>query len=263
MERLLGWKFWAFTIIGYVFVTLTGGQVFYNWLKFGIGINDLPAFETLAQVLFGAIFFVLFLKPVWRHIWRWPIIGPWLSREVFPDLNGEWDVEMISNWSRIEVMKGAAKDTTLPRYDAETGYPTVGLMKVKTFEKAVIDQGWGSVRMTLHPSADRPHDSHAKAEESITIAFDLLRDGTGRPQVAYLYVQKNKMIDLAATDVPDFLGAAMLTVIQDDTDQLKLKGTYFTARSWVKGLNTAGELTLTKRSEKSIKNAFTHEEGQS
>jgi hypothetical protein len=247
MERLLGWKFWAFAVMGYVFSALSVGQALHGWLN--KEISHLPALEKLAPMLFGAIFFVLFLKPVWRWFWRLPILGPWLSRTVFPDLNGEWDVKLITNWPRIEAMKKAAKDSAVPRYDAENGYGTVDLRTVETFEKAVIDQGWSGVKMTLHVLADRAHDSSDKAEESVTISFDLLRDRVGRSQIAYVYAQKNKMPNLAVTDVDDFFGAAVLTVLDERANQMK--GTYFTARNWVRGYNTAGELTLTRRSETS------------
>jgi hypothetical protein len=248
MERLLGWKFWAFTLTGYLFTALTIGQELYIWLQAQVGGNHLFAFESIASALFGTIFFILYLKPVWRWIWRQPIIGPWLSRNIFPDLNGEWDiVTMVSNWPRIDAMHVAAKDATLPRYDAKNEFKTVKLLKVETFEKAVIDQGWSKVSMTLYPkNEDKP--DHAKAEESVTIAFDLLWDYDGKPQIAYLYVQKNKMEDLEASDVPDFLGAAKLALKEDDSGRLRLAGPFFTARSWVCGFNTAGELTLVKRS---------------
>ncbi len=256
MERLLGWKFWAFTVTGYVFSALTVGQTFYDWLG-RIGIDSLPAFEKLAPMFFGGIFFVVFLKPVWRRIWRCPVIGAWLSRKVFPDLNGDWDVVMSSNWDRIDRMKNAAEKAALPRYDAEKDYVDVPLKAVSTFKKAIIDQGWGGVTMTLIPKSKNPDDD-AKAEESITIAFDLLRDRVGQSQLAYLYVQKNKMDNLATTDVPEVLGAALLTVVEVENEPLKLKGTYFTARSWVQGLNTAGILALTKQPEKSANRVPAH-----
>jgi hypothetical protein len=247
MERLLGWKFWTYTIGGYLITALSFEQVIST--RWGVAVPDWLN-KFLPQVL-GLLIGIFFLKPVWRRVWQYPIIGPWFSRNVFPDLNGEWDVEMFSNFPRIEAMKNAAKDASLARYDADKDYENVKLMPVKTFEKAVIDQNWGGVTMTLHPKPNSS-DPGAKAEDSVTIAFDLLRDGAGRPQIAYVFVQKNKLNNLASTDVPEFLGAAVLTVNEGAT---QLQGTYFNARSLAKGFNTAGKLTLTKRPEKSAQDA--------
>src|SRR3546814_8761011 len=77
------------------------------WLILGVylGVNSiaqwlqaelrLSSAITLGWMLISA----LLLNPVWRWVWKKvPPLGRW----IFPDLNGEWDVEIVSNHSRSE-----------------------------------------------------------------------------------------------------------------------------------------------------------------
>src|SRR3546814_11391719 len=74
------------------------------WLILGVerGVNSsaqwvqaelrLSSAITLGWMLMSA----LLLNPVWRWVWKKvPPLGRW----IFPDLNGEWDVEIVSNHS--------------------------------------------------------------------------------------------------------------------------------------------------------------------
>src|SRR3546814_13430606 len=76
------------------------------WLILGVylGVNSiaqwlqaelrLSSAITLGWMLISA----LLLNPVWRWVWKKvPPLGRW----IFPDLNGEWDVESVSNHSKI------------------------------------------------------------------------------------------------------------------------------------------------------------------
>lgn len=60
-----------------------------------------------------------------------------------------------------------------------------------------------------------------------------------RPRLLYIY--KNETAVPVNSDASQHLGAAYLEV---SADGQSLEGTYWTARSWTKGLNTAGRIEL-------------------
>lgn len=244
MDRLLGWKFWTGTVAAYYLTFYHVTRPAYDMIKPAL-VNYFPAaslFSTpvdeYAPAIFALIFGLLFSKPIWRSLWRVPGLGAQLADWIFPDLNGVRDVELSSNWPRVDAMQTAAKDVSAPRFDANN-YESVPLGVPQKFT-ATINQDWTSVTMKLTPQADK-----AVMRESQTIAFDLVRGPNRQPQIAYVYDQKNRAENVASTDENDVPGAALVTVAPDGRT---MQGNYFTRRNWLKGLNTAGEVKFRRLS---------------
>lgn len=241
MERLLGWKFWGSILAIYtsVVVWLAGNINALSEKATTLTGLDITYFinESWLPALLGFLIFICFLKPVWRRFWRMPLLGKWLSSSVFPDLNGEWDVTLRSNWPVIDKMRLAAKGTDGPRFNPDDNRAELSEIKLR----ARINQSWFGVQMEMHrPDAQGPMDM------SRTISFDLIPETGGHPPaIAYVYDQANRPEDIDPTDLTDFLGAARLEV-RDDDGTLTLKGHYFTGRNWTKGYNTAGTIEMVR-----------------
>ena len=249
MLRVFGWKSWVF--VGFLYGGIPPcGQFAGFWFP---GLAQYwPSPQTwLVYVppVLAVIALILAWKPVWRMVW-WAV--PPL-REHFPDLNGTWDMRLQSNFSRIEKMKDAAMDANPKRVPFDRGAMPAVPLSVHTLT-AVIDQRWLGVTMKVEAARTKDgvpvvDDSRAPIiNRSRTLSFDIIPASGSKPaELAYIYEQINKAdkIDLR-TDGPEFLGAAFLKVIDENT----LEGAYMTGREWVKGLNAAGFVTLTRRQER-------------
>lgn len=264
MERLLGRKFWLVTVVGYLAVLQVLGErllACLHWLGAKLPtLGWLLSFFSDSVIMgaaVGMLVAVLFAKRTWRMVAALPLARGYFERIVFPDLNGEWDVELQSNWLRIDAMAKASASIEAPRYNPDH-FDSVPLLVVK--KKAQIDQNWTSVSMTLSdaplaspvlpdpvlPDGDPDAGNIAPKKlllRSETIAFDLLRDAKGRPQLAYVYKQENDPAAAVPSSDDEFLGAAFLSV---DDSGLRMTGKYFQHQQCKKGFNAAGFITLTR-----------------
>lgn len=245
MERMLGRKFWLSSVTAFVLSTISVGADIAAWVGgwllevplFRYIFGDSPDWSQWAVVPITAITAFLFWKPVWRLLWRTPFLGDKLADRVFPDLNGTWDVTFQSNWPMIRKMQQAAADKGLPEYD-------VSRLEKPEFQEekatAVISQSWYGVSMEISRAGP-----NSKILRSVTIAFDLIgKTGTSPHKLAYVYDQENAYDNRDPLDSDGFLGGAMLSVSEDHNT---LTGVYFTNRSWIKALNTAGSIILKRR----------------
>jgi SMODS-associating 2TM, beta-strand rich effector domain len=238
MAKLLGLRFWIFCA---VFLTASG-MTFWPWTiaklssvapLLGSYTSPTPNFQVLASIVWSTIaaFFL-----IWKQIWKLPIIGPWLSRIIFPDLNGEWKVVVNSNWPIIDKMRNAAKDKKVPRFDpVNEAHLRPDLLSTEFI--ATIEQKWLSTEITFK------HNQKTPLLNSIPLSADLIgKEGAEPKRLAMIYRQANSPLP-AHTDEHSFLGAALLRVSDDGKT---LQGNYWTNRSWDKGLNAAGEIILTR-----------------
>jgi hypothetical protein len=204
----------------------------------------LAAFDALRPLLMGAgvavsrgtvvlavqlIFTLVLLNPVWRFFWR---KIPKLNQLIYPDLNGEWDVEVSSNWPRIQAMIAAASGNR-PHLDftngAESQLPPLATYKMR----ACITQSWFKMNMTMwNPSGDGP------IKESKTLMVEPFRGEGGRHGLAYIFQQENETDDPG--DDRSFRGAAWLTLDRGSTRVLC--GRMWSDRAWRRGSNTAANL---------------------
>lgn len=215
--------FFAWIVVGLVLLVPAVERVWSG----GLRISSIPAIAWL-------IFSTLLINPVWRWVWkRVPALSQW-----FPDLNGEWDVEIYSNWSRQTQLFEAAAGN-LDHFDIRT-CPVDQLAELELVRlKAEISQGWWTFEMHVwNPEGDTP------IEGSDTVMVDpFAAKGLQPPGIFYFYKQRN--VTANVSDDAEFYGAARLTY---DRKTGKLTGLAWTARKWARAINTAGPITFTRPS---------------
>jgi hypothetical protein len=176
---------------------------------------------------------VLFLTPTWRLVWK---VVPQLNRWFYPDLVGEWDVLVESNYSRIDATLQAAEKTgaTLDmRHCLPDQLPPLVVRKMR----AKITQSWVSMDMELWSP-----DGSGPIEKSATIIMEPFRRKQGRHGLAYVFEQSNETD--VTSDAPCFRGSAW--IVRDRVDPNKLSGRMWNDRMWRRGMNTAANITLTR-----------------
>ncbi len=196
-----------------------------------------PVQARYAVLVIDILLFVLTLKPVWRLLWRTiPLLNGY-----FPDLNGDYDVELNSNWPihqrLLEAAAGRAEkfDPRSPDIDKPALAPT----RIK----GSIDLSFYWVRVKMW--ASEPENPRSVIEGSRTLSASLIRASDGLPnRIAYIYQQKNRRDRQAVTDDSVFEGAALLSI---DEKGRALRGEYWTNRSWQQGLSTAGQILFRKK----------------
>lgn len=199
----------------------------------GIGLTPRLSWAVLGVQIVVTLFFV---TPLWRKAWKkWPVLG----RLVYPDLNGDWDVELSTNWPRIDQILKAAKGDAPPidmRTGPETDLPPLGTMNMR----ARIIQSWLSMKMELwNPRGEGP------ILESQTFMIMPFRGEDGRHGMTYIYEQENAT-DVVSDDTK-FRGAAWIVQDRDDPDLLC--GRMWSDRMWRRGMNTAADLRFVRRKD--------------
>lgn len=223
MHRILPRKvlFIAFAWIVVGLVAISGAIP--EWTHLQVKTASVPALAWLTLNL-------LLLNPAWRFFWK---RISWLSRW-FPDLNGVWEVEMRSNWSRHEQLLNAAAGAGEP-LDMRT-CPEDALASLRAIRlRAEISQTWWSIEMRMwNPARDTP------IRESQTVHVEpFSRQGLKPAGISYFYKQQNETANVA--DDTEFFGAARLLY---DADTDRLDGLAWTARMWPRAMNTAGPITF-------------------
>ncbi|UXN68573.1 hypothetical protein N8A98_15070 [Devosia neptuniae] len=204
-----------------------------EWGSVATGL-EMPA-RWVTSIL-GALLILLAFKPVWRLIWKLLFL-----KHIFPDLNGEYEVEIQHNWPiREMLLKSAAEGTPFDPRLPDTVLPPLGVTKLS----AKIDLGFYNIRMTMW--SERIEDGVIVIDRSRTISTTLIKPCDGHPhRLAYTYQQVNRRETLAASDDAVFEGSAVLNI--EDVNSGVLAGQYWTNRAWHRGLSTAGNIKLTRR----------------
>ena len=213
----------------------------FGWLVLGLlaithavgDISGLALRSTGVPAMAWLVLSAILWNPVWRRVWRrFPALNKW----IFPDLNGEWDVELCSNWARqIQLLEAAASENSIfdIRRCSESDLAALEPIKLR----AEIMQSWWSLEMHLsNPQGTTPID------RSDTINIDPIRREGLRPAgICYFFKQVNRTANLA--DDAEFMGAARLDY---DLKSDRLSGLFWTARMWPRAMNTAGSITFTR-----------------
>jgi hypothetical protein len=177
----------------------------------------------------NAVIFLLTIPPVFRFLHKLTLAHLWW----FPLLDGEWDVELWSNWPRVQAMLAAARGDA-PHFDAladelpdgaATPIRMTATIESSLFEIEMIMRVPGTERCS-RTAVVRPRRSKP-------------------PSMTYVYEQTDHA-PVAVTDVPQHLGAGVLTY---DKVTGELRGQYWTQRQAARGLNTAGSLILRRRGQ--------------
>lgn len=212
----------AWLILGFWFVMQWFGHALQSEIRVGL-------VPTIAWLAVNGIL----LTPAWRIVWRRiPYLQAW-----FPDLNGDWDVELCSNWPRQQQLIDAAS----ARGGTDVlGLPESQLAPIEPLKMhAEIRQGWWKfeIRFT-NPTGDSPID---RSDTFIVEPF--AGDGQAPPGISYFFEQRNDTANLA--DDTKFYGAARL---EFNGNKQQLQGCFWTNRQWRRAINTAGSLIMTRRS---------------
>lgn len=169
-------------------------------------ISSSIAYGTLLVVLVGQ-------TKLFSYLCRAPLI-----KSFFPPIDGVWEAELNSNWTKIQELQGE-----LAEHSAKP------LMAQVTIKSTLF-----FVRMNL-TSADR-------YSRSKTIHVTVSRDAQDSSvQLNYMYINETDVP--LRTDSPTHNGAARLNV-HNEGFGIWMDGTYWTDRKWSEGLNTAGRITL-------------------
>ncbi|WP_010212560.1 hypothetical protein [Pseudomonas sp. R81] len=170
---------------------------------------------TSAVTIGAGVFWVLGQTPLFVRICRLPLVCKYL-----PPIDGEWEMQLKSNWGIMQKWLGQGDGASL------ITVPGKVKIKARLF----------SVKMEF-ASADG-------YSESKTISVSVRpSDQTGLLELNYMFVNYTPIP--VATDTNTHTGAARVFVKESD-DGLYMEGTYFTDRKWTEGLNTAGQVTFTR-----------------
>lgn len=178
-------------------------------------LMDLRRPITSAVTIAAGLFWVLGQTPLFVLICRLPFVRTYL-----PPIDGEWDMELKSNWGIMQKWLGQGDGASL------ITVPGKVKIKARLF----------SVKLEF-ASADG-------YSESKTISVSVRpSDQTGLLELNYMFINYTQIP--VATDTSTHTGAARVFV-KESGGELYMEGTYFTDRKWTEGLNTAGLVTFTR-----------------
>ncbi|NVZ35541.1 hypothetical protein HX779_26465 [Pseudomonas sp. A4002] len=178
-------------------------------------LMDLRRPITSAVTIAAGVFWVLGQTPLFVLICRLPFVRTYL-----PPIDGEWDMELKSNWGIMQKWLGQGDGASL------ITVPGKVKIKARLF----------SVKLEF-ASADG-------YSESKTISVSVRpSDQTGLLELNYMFINYTQIP--VATDTSTHTGAARVFV-KKSGGELYMEGTYFTDRKWTEGLNTAGLVTFTR-----------------
>lgn len=146
---------------------------------------------------------------------------------LFPDIDGDYDVEIASNWSLIQ-----AREQGKPPTHTDTGpllFRKSGALNIRA-RLFTID---------LHLTMD---DKYLTSD---TVVCSVKKEpGEARPSLSYIY--RAKVLQPQGTDSSQHFGAARIEIPKQRKITV-LEGTYWTDRNWHQARNTAGGITLRRR----------------
>lgn len=196
------------------------------WIKLG-SLRVIVGLCSCIVLLFS-------LKTIWRLAWKTPILGTLLSNRIGPDLNGDWEVILESNFPVLEKLRNSAKGKR--SFDIVADRTKIPELAVHRFD-AEIDQSWENITIRFLPNSE----TSIKLSETLVCSFFT----STRPKkqgLTYVYRQEN--VEYGITDDEVFFGAAELEIAADGKT---MTGYYWTKRQWQLGMNTAGKIRFIKK----------------
>lgn len=210
--------FGTLAVFVFLFIILT------PWLEadvihYGMSVenaNRLFKYALLSVTISIGVFYILGQTKIFPLICKLPFVS-----DKFPPIDGIWDMETKSNWSRIQYKDNEA--------ELHSTHGSVKIISRLLYVKITFDSNnCYSESRTLYVSV-RPSDS------------------IGIMQLNYIY--RNYTLLPVAGDTNIHNGAAII-FLKKKCEGLIMVGTYFTDRNWVNGMNTAGTVSFKKRSSK-------------
>ena len=211
-----------------------------NFLKVVLYINAALAI-ALASDLFGLMppmplvsqvsVSVIAVSALVFFVGQTPVF-PWLCGKpvvwrVFPNIDAEYTVDISSNWSIIKARNAGRQPDT-----SSDGSPVL----FNRVGKAKISSRLTRIDMTL------TMDDRYLSSETLTCSLQRHR-GERKPVLFYVY--DSHVSAPKSTDSQRHLGAARLSIPLERSPKV-LEGNYWTDRNWHQGLNTAGQIRLTR-----------------
>jgi hypothetical protein len=202
--------------------------ILFLWYAPPDSLTGWPSHLASAVTVTGLLIAALGSKWVFRPFWQLKPVQAFL----FPYIAGEWTGTISSNWPVSKAMKNAFVEGGGAHPESHLDIEVLGT-EDKSF-KVTIEADLFRVTMKLETS-DKYSSSHT------IFVRPQLHGPQGRPRLFYLY-QNDTPVPFN-TDSASHVGAAYLDVTGTG-ENMVMEGTYWTARNWTKGLNTAGRITL-------------------
>lgn len=167
-----------------------------------------------------------------------PKVFPVLTRRLLKgtdyDIGGLYSVDMRSNWPVIErLTRAAVSDSDL--FDTHAADTAPKLLSCAG--QAVITPGLFKISIKLLMDSTK--------NDSVSTAVSIGRTENDQTELSYLYRQTNHPDFQPENDEDIHDGAARLCLKRRPEDRgLEWQGTYWTARNYKKGMNTAGRIVL-------------------
>lgn len=188
---------------------------------FGL-LPDVPyvSAASISVIAVSALLFLVGQTPLFPWLCCLPVM--W---RLFPNIDGEYEVEISSNWSVIKARNEGREPDVSPDGD------------VALFNR--MGRATITARLTRIDMSLRMDDGYLTSE---TVTCSLRREkGERRPVLFYVY--DSHISAPKNTDSQRHLGAARV-IIPLDRRPMVLEGNYWTDRNWHLGLNTAGRIRL-------------------
>lgn len=178
------------------------------------------------------LFFLGCIQPIFNFFWN---LMNRLVPGSFPNITGEWEGYLESNFTVQEALREAAKSSEkqFNQFDPEQ-VENIPLQRIETrlSIKANILRIDVKIKVISRNKISSSHSVVAKPISSVN----------GEPH-RLLYIYESTRQNPEADDTQSHLGAAQLYIDKDD-DTLVLTGTYWTERNWRRASNTAGAMTF-------------------
>lgn len=236
-------RLFASALVGRFVLALYGVVLLAVWFIAGQPVSLLRVFSILSTtslLYYGAvsiIFGLTWYNAPWRYAWRrWPL----LRRNVYPDLNGLWVGKMKSNWPVIQKLREAASSESeldLTALDAVPLQDVDAVMQIKA--------GLFGIRITAQFGLSPPNQNH----NTSSTLFVLPSKDTGKDMLCLSYIYEQSTPNPASTDEGVHYGAARVAYSMHDEKE-RLSGDYWTKRRWREGMNTAGNISLGRISDR-------------
>lgn len=210
---------------GYAVLTavLTVGLITNFW-GYVPGLQQLPMNQiSTAVLLVTAVVGLLGSSPVFPLMCRLPFL--W---QLFPCIDGDYIVEVSSNWSLISQRNQGDRNLPADKSDGESLFKKTG--------KATIKARLLSVQIQFET------DDGYSLSNTVVCSATPGTEGA-RPSLYYIYQNLTPVPE--ASDSERHFGAARITIPSEKCPSV-LNGTYWTDRNWHRGLNTAGRIRLTR-----------------
>jgi hypothetical protein len=202
------------------FFGLTCGAVVIIWAVMfpPDNVSDFGQWWKIVSAVVGDVMLLLVLvgqSELFPMFCRLPFI-----RNVFPDIDGEWRAELVSNWE--EILRRSGTSTARPKGEPFRGRVVIvaRLFDIK-------------VRFSSDDNYSRSSSVFVQAERDEII---------GRVRINYFY--RNNTLEPLETDCAIHNGAASLEIYEEGAGSMWMEGTYWTDRNWHRALNTAGKITM-------------------